>query len=81
MSDTPDTLAQTRKTPHDTLANVGLEPLLSSSVVCVALGNIARETLSRRVSRGEFPKPDSVIANRNYWYPSTLRRLREVGAA
>lgn len=60
----------------DTLANAGIEPLLPSSVVCVAEGNIARETLSRRVSRGEYPKPDRVLNGRNYWFASTVRRAQ-----
>ena len=76
MSDTTEATATSRKSPHDTLANVGIEPLLPSSVVCVAEGNIARETLSRRVSRGEYPKPDRVLNGRNYWFASTVRRAQ-----
>jgi hypothetical protein len=63
------------------LAQAGLEPLLGSAAVCAASGGICRETLSRRVSRGDFPAPDQIVCGRNYWFASTIRRLREEDAA
>ena len=65
------------KNLYEELADAGLEPMLGSAAVCKAEGDIARETLSRRVSRGEFPRPDRVIGNRNFWFASTVRRARE----
>ena len=76
MSDTTEATAKSRKSAPDILTSVGIEPLLPSNVVCAAEGNIARETLSRRVSRGEYPKPDRILNGRNYWYASTVRRAQ-----
>jgi hypothetical protein len=64
------------KSDLEILEQHGIEPLLGSRAFRVALGNIARETLSRRISRGEVPTPDAVIAGKNYWYPSTIRRAQ-----
>lgn len=76
MTDLPEATAKLRDAAHNALANVGIEPLLPSKAVCAAEGNIARETLSRRVSRGEYPKPDRVLNGRNYWFASTVRRAQ-----
>lgn len=62
-----ETTAKVQKSPADTLISVGIEPLLDSATVCTAEG-VVRETLSRRVSRGEYPPPDQIINGRNYWY-------------
>ncbi|MPY75294.1 MAG: hypothetical protein GEU87_13640 [Alphaproteobacteria bacterium] len=62
-----------------TLEQLGIDPLLPGSTVCAAMGIKARETLSRRVSRGEFPKPDKQINGKNFWFRSTV--LREQGKA
>lgn len=65
------------KTAIDQLDEHGIDPLLDSAMVCAAEGDCARETLSRRISRGEFPKPDRVISGRNFWYRSTYLAFRE----
>ncbi len=69
------------KHSHETLAALGLDPLLDSATVCAAEGISARETLSRRVSRGDFPPPDRIISGRNFWYRSTYLEFARAAAA
>lgn len=59
------------------LSRLGIDPLLDSKTICAAEGIRARETLSRRVSRGEFPKPDRIIGGRNFWLRSRYLTWRE----
>lgn len=65
------------KPDPNALAEMGIDPLLDSATICAAEGGCARETLSRRISRGDFPRPDRVIGNRNYWFRSTYLNWRE----
>ena len=58
------------------LADFDIDPLLPSEAVCAAEGIKARETLSRRVSRGEYPPPDRKMNGRNYWFLSTVRQAQ-----
>lgn len=69
------TNAELNRARYTTLANMGVDTLLTTRDVCAAEG-VTRETLSRRVSRGEFTKPDRVMNGRNYWYLSTLKKAQ-----
>jgi predicted DNA-binding transcriptional regulator AlpA len=62
-----------RQTVEDKLNEASIDPLLPSATVCAAKGGIARETLSRWVAAGRFPKPDKIVNKRNYWFASTVR--------
>ena len=57
------------------LEALGIDPLVSGRDFRAALGDPARETFSRKVSRGEVPLPDVVENGRNYWFASTVRKL------
>jgi hypothetical protein len=60
-----------------------IDPLLDSNKARQAAGAGTAMTLWRwqRDPRVQFPRPDLVINNRNYWHASTIRAWRERMAA
>ena len=49
-----------------------IDPLVDSTVARKAAGGKRRETLSRWVKKGTFPRPDRIINGRNFWHRSTI---------
>jgi predicted DNA-binding transcriptional regulator AlpA len=60
--------------PHPQETNPDLDPLNDINAAMKARGVKNRVTIHRQIKAGKFPKPDAVIAGRNYWLTSTLRR-------
>lgn len=57
------------------MANINdaaIDPLVDSTEARKAAGGKRRETLSRWITSGVFPRPDRIINGRNFWRRSTL---------
>ena len=57
-----------------TTPDMGFDRLVGTDTICRLYDNIHKETLYRRVRRGEFPAPDRVLGGRYLWFESTVRR-------
>lgn len=69
-----------------------IDPLLSSDSVRKIFGGVGRVTLARwicddprfkekhpQIAALNFPKPDKVMAGRNYWKRSTIQKFIHAG--